>query len=344
MKRKVNIQANSNFHTATRTSVFDVKSGSEKFKQYRKRWHEYPANFTVGEFPIHLDIETTSFCNLRCPFCASTFDGWGPGEKGFIDFELFKKIIDEGVSRGLFSIKLSLRGEPLLHKQLVEMIDYAKRAGIIDVYFNTNATLLDEDMINKMIASKLDRISISFEGTEKDVYERYRVGARYEDVVKNIKMLRELRDKQKRLLPAIRIQTVLLPELKESFGDYVKFWQPIADEVSYLDAREESEKDHHCRQGELRESLKGDWACPFLWQRMMILWDGTVFPCLIHGVKDAQAMALGNVKDISLYEMWHSRAFNNHRHLHRTGRSHEIEACTKCSYRTMELEKLEKGS
>ncbi len=342
MNKKINIQANSNFHTATRTSVFDVKSGNERFEEYRKRWHDYPANFTVGEFPIHLDIEATSLCNLRCPFCASTFNEWGPEEKGFMDFGLFKKIINEGVSRNLFSIKLSLRGEPLLHKQLVEMVDYAKKAGIVDVYFNTNATLLNEDIVNRLIASKLDRISISFEGTKKDVYERYRVGARYEDVVKKIKMLRKLRDKQKSLIPAIRIQTVLLPELKESFGDYVKFWQPVVDEVSYLDARDESKKDYHCAHDGSSMDLKGDWACPFLWQRMMILWDGTVFPCLIHGVKDAQAMTLGNAKDVSLYEMWHSKAFDNYRDIHKAGRSHEVDACTKCSYRIMELEKLNK--
>ncbi len=342
MKKKVNIQVNSNFHTATRTSVFDVKSGNERFEEYRRRWHDYPSNFTVGEFPIHLDIEATSLCNLRCPFCASTSNGWGPDKKGFMDFSLFKKIIDEGGSRGLFSVKLSLRGEPLLHKQLAEMVDYAKRAGIIDIYFNTNAALLDEKLINKLIDSKLDRISISFEGTEKKVYERYRIGARYEDVVGNIKMLRRLRDERKSLIPRIRIQTVLFPELKESFGDYVKFWQTIADEVSYLDAREESGRDYHCGQSKSLISLKGDWACPFLWQRMMVLWDGTVFPCLIHGVKDAQAMALGNAKVASLYEMWHSEAFGLYRDIHKSGRSHEIVACTQCSYRMMELKKLGK--
>ena len=121
----VQIQANANFHTAGERTVFDARQ-DEQFKEYRRRWHENPTNFIVDGFPIHLDIESTNACNLRCPFCATTFGNWGPHRKGLMDLSLFKKVIDEGVENGLCSIKLSLRGEPMLHPQLYEMVRYAK--------------------------------------------------------------------------------------------------------------------------------------------------------------------------------------------------------------------------
>ena len=328
----VRAQANANFHTAGASTVFDVRR-DERFLEYRRRWFEYPRDFIVGDFPIHLDIETTNACNLKCPFCAVTYRNWGPYRRGFMDMALFRKIIDEGVANGLYSIKLSLRGEPMLHPKILDMIRYAKDKGIIDIYFNTNATLLNESNINGLIDAKLDRISISFEGTEKTFYEQCRVGAKFEDVVANVKLLRQIRDRRSLDYPQIRVQTVLLPELKESFPEYVTFWQEIADEVAYLDARHETSKDDH-------RGIVADWPCPFLWQRMVILWDGTMLPCLMHGVADFSLMSLGNVKETSIKEAWRSQQAARYRELHKSGKAYKLEACDRCSYRAMELEKL----
>ncbi len=328
----VQIQPNANFHTVSNQTVFDIHQ-DERFLEYRRRWFEYPSSFIVGDFPIHLDIESTNACNLRCPFCAVTYKNWGPYRCGYMDMALFKRIIDEGVENGLCSIKLSLRGEPMLHPRLVEMVKYAKEKGILDIYFNTNATLLDEDRINQLIDAGLDRISISVEGITKEVYESYRVGAKYEDVLSNLKALKRIRDKRGLSYPQIRVQTVLLPELREGFPQYVEFWQETADEVAYLDTRRETPDDDH-------RGLVADWACPFLWQRMAILWDGTLLPCLMHGVSDFNLMSLGNVKEVSIKEMWQGKKATQYRELHKSGQAHKLEACDICSYRAMELEKL----
>jgi radical SAM protein with 4Fe4S-binding SPASM domain len=213
------------------------------------------------------------------------------------------------------------------------MVKYAKDKGIIDVYFNTNATLLKEAEINRLIEAKLDRISISFEGTTKEIYEKYRVGARYEDALSNIKLLRLIRDSRGLSYPQIRVQTVLLPELKDSFPQYVEFWKTIADEVAYLDDRREGPNDDH-------RGLIANWACPFLWQRIVILWDGTLLPCLMHGVSDFSLMSLGNVKEVSIKDMWQSEKASRYRELHKSGQAHKLEACDRCSYRASELEKL----
>ena len=324
-------QANSNFHTVTAGTVFDSRAQEARFREYRRRWSEDPANFRAGSFPIHLDIESTGVCNLRCPFCATTMKNWGPDVPGYMKMELFRQIIDEGEREGLCSIKLSFRGEPTLHPHLSDMVAYAKKKGVLDVYFNTNATMLTDELVHKLIDAGLDRISVSFEGTHKEEYEAQRVGAKYEKVVENIRRLRRIRDERGLKIPQIRIQSVMVPEIKERFKEYVEFWEPTADEVAYLDMRREGPQDDH--RGQV-----ADWACPFLWQRMTILWDGTVLPCLMHGVSDFSLLALGKVGERTIRSMWEETA--RYRQLHMAGKAHELEACDRCSYRSMELEKL----
>ena len=332
----VKITANANFHTVTDRSVFDHREADSRFQEYRRRWTDDPARFIAGDFPIHLDVESTGVCNLRCPFCATTMKNWGPDVPGYMKMELFKKVIDEGAAEGLCSVKLSFRGEPTLHPGLADMAAYAKKKGILDVYFNTNGTLLNELLIGRLMDAGLDRISISFEGTDKEVYEKHRVGAQFEKVVSNVRLLRRLRDGRGGQSPQIRIQSVMLPSLKEKFARYVEFWQPYADEIAYLDMRREGPTDDH-------RGRVADWACPFLWQRMTILWDGTVLPCLMHGASDFALLALGRVGDRSLKQMWTSEQESRYRNLHKEARAHELEACNRCSYRAMELEKLGRG-
>lgn len=325
-------QANANFHTATERSVFDAREADAQFREYRRRWVEDPAQFRAGTFPIHLDIESTGVCNLRCPFCATTMKNWGPDVSGYLQMGLFRQIIDEGAREGLCSVKLSFRGEPTLHPHLPDLVAYAKQQGILDVYFNTNGTMLTESLVHRLIDAGLDRISISFEGTHPEEYERQRVGARFDKVVENIRRLRRIRDERGRGIPQIRIQSVMVPEIRDRFPQYVEFWKPTADEVAYLDMRREGPEDDH--RGQV-----APWACPFLWQRMTILWDGTVLPCLMHGVSDFQLMALGKIGERSIRSMWEGTQEARYRQLHASGRAHELEACNRCSYRSMELEK-----
>lgn len=319
-------QANSNFHTVAGKSLFE--SGDERFLEYRQKWSEYPKTFHVAPFPLFLDIEVTSACNLKCPFCATTYLG-NSMKKGFISEELVKKIIDEGAKEGLYGVKFNIRGEPLLHKQIDKFVKYAKDAGFVDVYFNTNALLLDENMALRLIDAKLDRISISAEGYTKEVYDKYRVGSNFDTVVKNIVNLQALKKKLGVEYPKVRIQTVLLDEIKEILPEYKAFWSELADEVAYLDFRDK---------GGVKEDIVCDWACPQLWQRMAIFFDGSILPCNFdtEGYFD-----LGNANEISIKEAWLSQKNNGYRKIHQNGESHKIKACNACYFRQSEIIKLQ---
>jgi radical SAM protein with 4Fe4S-binding SPASM domain len=319
------ITVNSNFHTIGGKSV--VERDDPRYQEYRKKWQEWPVHFSVGDFPLHLDIEPTNVCNLRCPFCATTHNRY---QKGFMKEKTWKAILDEGGENGLYSLKFTFRGEPLLHKDLPEMVRYAKEAGVMDVYFNTNAVRLDELMIRELIDAGLDRISISFEGYTKEVYEKYRVGAIFENVVKNIETLRDIKKELGSDKPLTRIQTVLVPELQGKSKEYTEFWESRSDEVAYLDMKDEEGNPNHM-------GIISDWACPQVFQRMTITSDGKILPC-VHDI--FEWMSLGKIPTTSIKEAWQSSVERGYRTLHEHGKAHEIAACDRCPLRENEIRKL----
>jgi len=324
-KDKITIEPNSNYHRIAGSDLF--KSNDKDFMEYRRKWVEWPRDFYLGDFPLFIDIETTSACNLRCPFCATTWRA-EKIKKGFVKFDIVKKIIDEGFENGLYGVKFNVRGEPLLHPEIDKFIRYAKKKGLKDVYFNTNGMLLTEEVSKKLIDAGLDRISISFEGHTKDVYEKYRVGARYETVLGNIENLQLLKSKLSVKYPRIRIQTVMLPDIKCDFEAYRKFWIRRVDEVGFLDYKDMKNK---------KRGIQYPWACPQIWQRMCVFWDGTILPC---NHDDDALLALGNAGDISIKEAWHSEKLNAVRDAHKKGVSHTIPACNGCYLRDSEICKL----
>lgn len=319
------IKPNSNFHHAAGENLHE--RANERFKDYRKKWREWPENFHVGEFPLFIDVEVTSACNLKCHFCATTFLDNAIG-KGFMSFDIAKKIIDEGRDNNLCGVKFNIRGEPLLHSEIHSFVKYAKKSGLIDVYFNTNAMLLTDDVANKLIDAGLDRISISFEGYIKETYESHRVGADYQTVINNIENLQNLKRRLKVSHPKVRIQTVMLPDIEPIFDKYKEFWSKYADEVAFLDYKDMKAK---------KRGIEYPWVCPQIWQRMAIRWDGTILPC---NHDDDGLLSLGNVSKVSIKSAWHSEKLTRIRNVHVKGQAHKVDACDGCYLRDSEIGKL----
>ena len=114
-----------------------------RYLLHRLKWNLAPRFHHVLDFPDHVDIEATNACQLKCPMCFTRVTG---PPKGFIDFDLFTRLTDEMAARGAFSLRLSWRGEALLHPRIVDMVAYAKQKGLGSVSFLTNGALLTPDM------------------------------------------------------------------------------------------------------------------------------------------------------------------------------------------------------
>ncbi|MDH4227968.1 MAG: radical SAM protein, partial [Deltaproteobacteria bacterium] len=74
--------------------------------------------------PSELFIEPTSQCNLKCPMCPQST---GLTRKhGFMDMELFRKVIKDAAEIGIPKVSLFMGGESLLHKNIADMVREAE--------------------------------------------------------------------------------------------------------------------------------------------------------------------------------------------------------------------------
>ncbi|MHA1543146.1 MAG: radical SAM protein, partial [Candidatus Hodarchaeales archaeon] len=162
----------------------------------------------LSYFPVRLWIESTNICNLNCPLCPN--DSIVAEKKGFMDLDLFKRLVDE-ISNFAQDIYLHHRGEPLLHPDLFEMIKYTKQKGL-QTKLHTNATQLNEEKSIKLLESGLDFISFSFDGYTKETYEKMRIGANFEQTLGNILLFLQLKKKFGKKKPYTVIQFLDIPD------------------------------------------------------------------------------------------------------------------------------------
>ena len=84
-------------------------------------------------------IEITNVCNLQCAFCIPT-----TRKPEFMKVEDFDRILQK-IQPYTDRIYLHIKGEPLLHPQLKEILACAMEKQM-DVTITTNATLLQQNL------------------------------------------------------------------------------------------------------------------------------------------------------------------------------------------------------
>lgn len=318
-----NYNANKTYHEIIYSTNWE-KYRDGKYNEYRSKWVENPKNQIIRDFPLHLDIETTNVCNLKCPMCPRTIllSKNQFSELGYMTRDEYKMIIDQGVENGLYSIKLNYLGEPLLHKDIVWQIEYAKKAGIVDVMFNTNGALLTKQMSHDILEAGLDKIFISFDSISPDIYDVQRKGTSLGKVIDNLFYFCKLRN-EKYPQTHIRISMVMYetPEFLAQFEGLKTMWKNLVDAVGYGFY---IEKDFD-KMGEYPK-VNG-FYCEQLFQRMFIKYNGNVTVCC---VDDKDRYPVGNWRSQSLKDIWKSEAYTQIRNQHMSGDYNKVSMCAQC--------------
>ena len=281
----------------------------------RIEWHYYPRLSILKEYPFHIDIELSSYCQLKCPMC---FRVHRPIEnQGNMKFETFKKIIDE-ISGKVYSIKFTGRGEPLLNKEFPKFMEYLKDKNFGEVAIITNGQLVKGKIMHSMIDYGMDRVAFSIDGL-KEEYEEIRTPMTYEEIFGIVTQLYELRNGKGKKKPLIRIQGVKTSIEKEA--EFLKIWEPISDEIFFLEYKDYS--------SEAAQKEQAAYRCPLLYQRMMIHWNGTVPMCINDEYEES---VMGNILEKSVKGMWKGHQFERAREVHKKGlRDKVYKNCSKCA-------------
>ena len=171
------------------------------------------------KLPKCVGIDLVSCCNLKCPLC-SVPPFITKRRENFMSFEDFTKIIDK--LNIVSDICLVYAGEPLLHPKFFDMVKYVN-----DRFYTmcfTNGTLLNKRKISNVLDSGLDFLTISFDGFSKESYEKYRVGAKYDSVKRNILNLIEAKKEKKSGLPHLTINYLVNAYNEDEVDDCKKFF------------------------------------------------------------------------------------------------------------------------
>jgi len=255
-----------------------------------------------------LIIEPTNTCNLRCSFCFVT-EGMTRDE-GFMDLDLFKKIIDDTPT--LEHLCMHNWGEPLLHKDIFKMFDYAHQAGVNYIVMNTNGTLLNEKMISQIIESPLNIIRFSIDGSP-ETFKKIR-GVELDKIEANILRLKEVKEDQRPELSMGVVFTVE-EETQQDTDEYIKHWETIVDHVRTQPKLIQSPRKEPCP-----EPFGKDYG------KLVVLWDGTVIPCCV----DYNAsLKLGNAKTELVSDLWKNEEIKTLRYQHEKGNYPKV--CANCN-------------
>ncbi|MCB2186169.1 MAG: radical SAM protein [Deltaproteobacteria bacterium] len=282
----------------------------------RFQWHYYPRLKFLKDYPLHLDLELSSRCQLQCPMC---FRQHRPlPSQGFMSFDLFKKIIDEVAGR-VYSLKFTGRGEALLHPELPRFLAYLGGKKFGEVAMITNGLLLTPELMESLFAAGMDFVSFSIDGLAEK-YQEIRRPGRYAQIQEIVAGLQAAKAARGRAKPLVRVQSVQLPPDEEAA--YLREWQPLADDIFFIFFKDYSAA------ADGRTQMAA-YTCPLPFQRLMVHYNGTVPMCINDEYEDS---VLGDLNRQTVREVWRGPALHRAREVQRRGRrTQEYANCRRCA-------------
>lgn len=165
----------------------------------------------VPPLPQRLYVECTAACNLSCfqACCAPETGISRTRQAGMLDFDVFRKVIDEA-GPSLARVDFFNYGEAFLHKRAVEMCEYIKsRHPHIYLYTSTNGLAFSEDAVRRLIRSGIDEVTFSIDGATPESYVRYRQRGDFAKVMRHLRIAVDEKQRAGLELPVINWRYIL---------------------------------------------------------------------------------------------------------------------------------------
>ena len=270
----------------------------------------------ISHMPTFVSVEPAAICQLRCPECPVGMKGDRLKVKGerFISREVWERVLNE-TAETAWTMQFYFQGEPLLHKDLPQMISDAHEKGLYTIV-STNAQAMTPELAKALIQAGLSKIIVSMDGLTQQSYEAYRVGG---DIEKCKAALQYLRDAKK----ACEGQTLIeLQCLRLRTNEHE--WEALKGQYKLLGADRlvlktvqlydyahghplmpTNERYSRYRKGAdgLYHRKHRGIGCRRIWSGVVVTTDGEVLPCCYD---KSRAYAYGNIKEKSLKELFTS--------------------------------------
>lgn len=310
--------------------------------------HRVPLKDAVPlDMPFTLFVDPTNFCNFHCSFCPRNYDEFTryAGAHTHMSKALFEKICDDlaRFSRRLKVLRLFYLGEPLLCPDFLDILKLACQRNLAErLEVSTNASMLTCDVSTKIlnIVGSYDgnfylRISVYsvFQNKNKNITKNNIDIAKIKE---NVKAFFDLRNKKADLRNKVRIYAKMLKSYSDEDEKFISDYRDIVDEVELEEPMEWSGETVN---GGLLKGVYSDEVvaslrnkvmpkvCAYPFHTLAINSDGKVVCCCVDW---SRKTCVGDVKEESLYDIWHGERLKTLRLKHLMGLRNELDSCRNC--------------
>jgi hypothetical protein len=196
----------------------DLNAGGSRFcgdcalKRPLKAGETAPVrSLDAGMLPSRMFIECTAACNISCTqaCCAPETGITRTRQAGMLDFEVFRRVIDE-VGPHLGRIDFFNYGEAFLHKRAIEMCEYIKsNHPHIYLYTSTNGLAFSEAQARRLVHSGIDEVTFSIDGATQESYVKYRQRGQFDVAIRNLRAMADEKRRSGRDLPFLNWRYIL---------------------------------------------------------------------------------------------------------------------------------------
>lgn len=286
--------------------------------------------------PFIINVDPSDSCNFQCKFCPTgdrALMKKTPGRKhGIMDFELYKKIIDDicEFDKPIKVLRLYKDGEPLLNPRMADMIAYAKEKRCAErIDTTTNAVLLNPKKNTELIDAGLDRINISIEGINTHQYREFsKSKVNFEKLVENISHLYE---NKKQCEVIIKINGDILSE--DDKNKFYEIFGDIADGV-YIEHIMSCWPEFELKGVEVNQEfgiygqrIKEVMVCPYVFYSFSINSDGSASTCFLDW---SRKLIIGDTNNENVKDIWMGERLRAYQRMFLLKKRKEHPVCGNC--------------
>ncbi len=281
--------------------------------------------------PSSVQIEPTTKCNLRCTICLRTCTY--PDMSYDMTVDVFKLAIEQ-LKRSTRLVKTAVRlfglGEPLMNPHIGLMVKHAKEEDLT-VEMISNFALMDRNISEQFVEAQLDYLSISFDAASPQTFEKIRVGAKFKEVVSNIRTFLEVRKSMNSVKPLLFFNSTISEKNAGEIPAIIELAKSL--EIDGVNLHNQIKIDKETYEYPLSTSLRfkkscsgktvqiqtnrlsskdKSTGCPAM-RRCYITFDGRVLPCnflmeILHR-DEYPHFQFGDITKTSFHSIWFSKRY-----------------------------------
>ncbi len=307
------------------SSAFDWIAGTFLYRKFiYSRINEY-SQLIKKNREHNVIIETTSLCNARCVMCPHVkMKRKMEVMNDFVFALIVEKLKNEKINPPAFI--LNGFGDPLTDTKIFDRIQILKKEFPQSVLkFYSNLGMANEITIKNMLGSGLDELNVSFNGYDKENYEKT-MGISYQRTLDNLKKLIQAK---KRFGSRLKIR-ISMTLVSNNDGDEKKFlreWRGKVDSVSVNKVHTYASSVEDMSGKNKINFNKKAYPCKYLWDTIVFGVDGSMFLCCL----DFEGRYnFGNIGNSGILEIFYSDKFEKIRQRHLAGKIEDMEICSRC--------------